>query len=309
MKSDAPQLTSAFATLPARRAPDGRIVNAMSVDVEEYFQVGAFEDSIKRSNWSQMESRVAYNTGLVLDLFAQKGVKSTFFTLGWVAERQPDLIRRIVAEGHELASHGYEHDRVHTLTPAQFADDLIRTKKILEDIGGVEVIGYRAPSFSIGERNLWALETLAAQGYRYSSSVYPIAHDHYGWPSAPRRAFLPVAGSPLIEIPVTTVRALGKVWPCGGGGFFRLLPYSLSRWTIAQVNMAEKQSAIFYFHPWEVDADQPKQPQAPLKSRMRHYVNLNKMLGKISHVLDDFVWDRVDNVFLTPESASQKRAA
>ncbi len=309
MKSDAPQLTSAFATLPARRAPDGRIVNAMSVDVEEYFQVGAFEDTIKRSNWAQLESRVAYNTGLVLDLFAQKGVKSTFFTLGWVAERQPELIRRIVAEGHELASHGYEHDRVHTLTPAQFADDLIRTKKLLEDISGTEVIGYRAPSFSIGERNLWALDTLAAQGYRYSSSVYPIAHDHYGWPSAPRRAFLPVTGSPMIEIPVTTVRALGKVWPCGGGGFFRLLPYSLSRWTIAQVNKHEQQSAIFYFHPWEVDAGQPIQAQAPLKSRMRHYVNLNKMLGKISHVLDDFVWDRVDNVFLTPESASQKRAA
>jgi polysaccharide deacetylase family protein (PEP-CTERM system associated) len=309
MKSDASELTSAFATLPARRAPDGRIVNAMSVDVEEYFQVGAFEDSIKRSNWSQMESRVAYNTGLVLDLFAEKGVKSTFFTLGWVAERQPALIRRIVAEGHELASHGYGHDRVHTLTPVQFADDLVRTKKILEDIGGAEVIGYRAPSFSIGERNLWALDTLAAQGYRYSSSVYPIAHDHYGWPSAPRRAFLPVAGSPMIEIPVTTVRALGKIWPCGGGGFFRLLPYSLSRWTISQVNTHENQSAIFYFHPWEVDAHQPMQAQAPLKSRMRHYVNLNKMLGKISHVLDDFVWDRVDNVFLTPESASQKRAA
>ncbi len=309
MKSDPPKLTSDFATLPARRAPDGRIVNAMSVDVEEYFQVGAFEDSIKRSNWSQLESRVAYNTGLVLDLFAQKGVKSTFFTLGWVAERQPALIRRIVEEGHELASHGYEHDRVHTLTPTQFASDLIKTKKILEDIGGAEVVGYRAPSFSIGERNLWALETLAAQGYRYSSSVYPIAHDHYGWPSAPRRAFLPVAGSPMIEIPVTTVRALGKVWPCGGGGFFRLLPYSLSRWTIAQVNADEKQSAIFYFHPWEVDADQPMQPQASLKSRMRHYVNLTKMLGKIAHVLDDFVWDRVDNVFLTPESASQKRVA
>jgi polysaccharide deacetylase family protein (PEP-CTERM system associated) len=309
MKSDASFLTSTFATLPARRAPDGRIVNAMSVDVEEYFQVGAFEDSIKRENWAQHESRVVYNTGLVLDLFAAKGVKSTFFTLGWVAERQPALIRRIVAEGHELASHGYEHDRVHTLTQAQFAADLIKTKKILEDIGGVEVVGYRAPSFSIGERNRWALDTLAQQGYLYSSSVYPIAHDHYGWPSAPRRAFKPVADSPLIEIPVTTVRAMGKVWPCGGGGFFRLLPYSLSRWTIAQVNAQEKQSAIFYFHPWEVDADQPVQRNAPLKSRMRHYVNLDKMLGKISHVLDDFVWDRVDNVFLPPQSANQKRAA
>jgi polysaccharide deacetylase family protein (PEP-CTERM system associated) len=273
MKSDASLPTSAFALLPARRASDGRIVNAMSVDVEEYFQVGAFEQTIKRDNWAQLESRVAYNTGLVLDLFAEKGVKSTFFTLGWVAERQPELIRRIVAEGHELASHGYQHDRVHTLTQEQFAADLIKTKRILEDIGGVEVVGYRAPSFSIGERNRWALDTLAQQGYRYSSSVYPIAHDHYGWPSAPRRAFRPVAGSPLIEIPVTTVRTMGKVWPCGGGGFFRLLPYSLSRWTIAKVNTQENQSAIFYFHPWEVDADQPVQRSAPLKSRMRHYVN------------------------------------
>jgi polysaccharide deacetylase family protein (PEP-CTERM system associated) len=309
MKSDAPPLTSSFAPLPTRRAADGRIINAMSVDVEEYFQVGAFEATIKRSAWSALESRVAYNTGKVLDLFAAKNVKSTFFTLGWVAERQPALIRRIVAEGHELASHGYEHDRVHTLTPDAFAADLIKTKKILEDIGGVEVVGYRAPSFSIGARNRWALDTLAAQGYRYSSSVYPIAHDHYGWPSAPRRAFLPVEGSPLIEIPVTTVRALGKIWPCGGGGFFRLLPYSLSRWTISQVNTQESQPAIFYFHPWEVDPDQPVQTAAPLKSRMRHYVNLDKMLGKIAHVLDDFVWDRVDTVFLQPDSAAQKRAA
>ncbi len=309
MKSDAPELTSPFATLPAQRAADGRIINAMSVDVEEYFQVGAFESTIRRGQWPDLESRVAYNTGLVLDLFAAKKVKSTFFTLGWVAERQPALIRRIVDEGHELASHGYEHDRVHTLTPEQFAADLVKTKKILEDIGGVPVIGYRAPSFSIGERNRWALETLAAQGYRYSSSVYPIAHDHYGWPAAPRRAFLPVADSPLIEIPVTTVRAFGKVWPCGGGGFFRLLPYSLSRWTISRVNEQEAQSAIFYFHPWEVDPGQPVQSAAPLKSRLRHYVNLDRMLGKISNILDDFVWDRVDHVFLPNDSAAHKRAA
>jgi polysaccharide deacetylase family protein (PEP-CTERM system associated) len=309
MSSDSQTLTSAFATLPARRTGDGRIVNAMSVDVEEFFQVGAFESTIKRSNWSEIESRVAYNTGLVLDLFARKQVKATFFTLGWVAERQPALIRRIVSEGHELASHGYQHDRVHSLTAQQFADDLVKTKKILEDIGGVEVVGYRAPSFSIGERNRWALDTLAQQGYLYSSSVYPIAHDHYGWPSAPRRAFLPVPGSSLIEIPVTTVRALGKVWPCGGGGFFRLLPYSLSRWTIKQVNEQDAQPAIFYFHPWEVDPGQPVQQDAPFKSRLRHYVNLDKMLGKIAHVLDDFAWDRVDHVFLPTEVAAQMRAA
>jgi polysaccharide deacetylase family protein (PEP-CTERM system associated) len=309
MSSDAQPLTSAFATLPARRAGDGRIINAMSVDVEEFFQVGAFEATIKRSSWANIESRVAHNTDIVLDLFARKNVKATFFTLGWVAERQPALIRRLVSEGHELASHGYEHDRIHTLTPQQFADDLVKTKKILEDIGGVEVIGYRAPSFSIGERNRWALDTLAMQGYRYSSSVYPIAHDHYGWPSAPRQAFLPVPGSSLIEIPVTTVRALGKIWPCGGGGFFRLLPYSLSRWTISQVNAQDGQPAIFYFHPWEVDPGQPVQHDAPIKSRLRHYVNLDKMLGKIARVLDDFAWDRVDRVFLASDAAAHKRAA
>ncbi len=309
MNSDAPPLTSTYATLPVRLAGDGRILNAMSVDVEEYFQVGAFESTIKRDAWSSLESRVVHNTGLVLDLFASKNVQATFFTLGWVAERYPALIRRIIAEGHELASHGYQHDRVHMMTPEEFADDLIKTKKILEDIGGTEVIGYRAPSFSIGERNRWALETLALQGYQYSSSVYPIAHDHYGWPDAPRRAFFPVEGSHMVEIPVTTVRALGKVWPCGGGGFFRLLPYSLSRWTISQVNQQDAQPAIFYFHPWEVDPGQTMQKDAPIKSRLRHYVNLDKMLGKIAQVLDDFAWDRVDRVFLSADAAAHKRAA
>jgi polysaccharide deacetylase family protein (PEP-CTERM system associated) len=309
MSSEAHTLTSHFATLPARRARDGRIINAMSVDVEEYFQVGAFETTIQRQNWDKLESRVAYNTGLVLDLFAAKNIKSTFFTLGWVAERHPELIRRIVAEGHELASHGYAHDRVHSLSPEQFAADLSKTKKILEDISGVPVIGYRAPSFSIGAQNRWALDILAREGYRYSSSVYPIAHDHYGWPEAPRRAFLPVKNSPMVEIPVTTVQAFGKIRPCGGGGFFRLLPYGLSRWAIAKVNRVDQQAAIFYFHPWEVDPGQPVQRDAPARSRARHYVNLDKMLSKIARVADDFVWDRVDKVFLDEPTAATQRAA
>jgi polysaccharide deacetylase family protein (PEP-CTERM system associated) len=309
MKAERQGSTDGYAAIPVRRAGNGAIINAMSVDVEEYFQVGAFENCITRSDWDQLPSRVAANTGAVLDLFAQRGVKATFFTLGWVAERHKPLIRRIVEEGHELASHGYEHDRVHSLTPAQFAADLARTKAILEDVSGQPVIGYRAPSFSIGARNLWALETLAAQGYRYSSSVYPIAHDHYGWPEAPRHAFQPVKSSPLVEIPVTTVRAFGRTFPCGGGGFFRLLPYALSRWTLRQVNEVDGQAAIFYFHPWEVDAGQPVQSQAPFKSRLRHYVNLDRMLGKIANALTDFHWDRVDRVFLPDAGAALKKVA
>lgn len=271
------------------------IVNALSVDVEEYFQVGAFETCIARDSWARWPSRVAENTGMVLDLFARKGVKATFFTLGWVAERHPDLIRRIVAEGHELASHGYAHDRVHTFTPEQFRADLDRSRKILEDTGGVAVIGYRAPSFSIGKANRWALDVLADSGYRYSSSVAPLAHDHYGWPEAPRTLHTPVEGSPMIEFPVTTVDLAGKRLACGGG-FFRLFPYALSRWAIRKVNETERQPAVLYFHPWEVDPAQPRVPGAPWKSRLRHYTNLDAMSGKLGQALDDFAWDRMDRV-------------
>jgi polysaccharide deacetylase family protein (PEP-CTERM system associated) len=291
------------AFLPQRTA-QGRILNAMSVDIEEYFQVGAFEQCIDPAQWDHFASRVDYNTRLVLDLYQEAGVKATFFTLGWVAQRQPDLIKTIVAQGHELASHGYKHDRVHTLTPAQFAADIDLTKAILEDISGQEIIGYRAPSFSIGARQRWALEILAQKNYAYSSSVYPIAHDHYGWPDAPRFAFKPFVDSPLIEIPVTTVRAFGRTFAAGGGGFFRLLPYALSKWAINQVNHAEHASAIFYFHPWEVDPDQPIQNNAPLKSRLRHYTNLAKMASKLRNVLQDFAWGRVDQVFLTAPTPS-----
>jgi polysaccharide deacetylase family protein (PEP-CTERM system associated) len=276
----------------------------MSVDVEEYFQVGAFESTIHKENWSNLPSRVAYNTNIVLDLFAEKNVKSTFFTLGWVAERNPELIQRIVREGHEIASHGYDHDRVHQLTRDSFLTDLERTKKILEDKSGQPIIGYRAPSFSIGKQNLWALDVLAELGYAYSSSVYPIAHDHYGWPEASRWAFRPITSSRMIEIPVTTVNMLGKTRAAGGGGFFRLLPYALSRWCLSQVNDKEKQAGIFYFHPWEVDADQPYQSKAPIKSKLRHYTNLKVMRSKVSRVLDDFHWDRVDRVFLGAEDAA-----
>ncbi|MFC3713842.1 XrtA system polysaccharide deacetylase [Sphingoaurantiacus capsulatus] len=274
------------------------IVNAMSVDIEEYFQVGAFEHTIDRSAWDAIASRVEFNTQAVLDLYAGAGVKATFFTLGWVAERHPALIRRIVAEGHELASHGYTHDRVHDLTPESFRADLRKTKAILEDAGGVPVIGYRAPSFSIGKVNAWALQVLADEGYAYSSSVAPFGTDHYGWPGFPRFAHRPVQGSPMIEVPVTTARFAGRTLAAGGGGFFRMLPYAFSRWAIAQVNEEERQPAVFYFHPWEVDPGQPRVAGAPIKSRLRHYTNLGVMADKLRRVMRDFAWDRMDRVYL-----------
>jgi len=276
------------------------IVNAMSVDIEEYFQVGAFERTIRRDDWDGIVSRVEYSTQQVLDLFAGAGVKATFFTLGWVAERHPALIRRIVGEGHELASHGYAHDRVHTFEPQEFRADLRRTRMLLEDAGGTEVLGYRAPSFSIGQANAWALELLAEEGYAYSSSVAPFGSDHYGWPGFPRFAHRPVPGSDMIEVPVTTARIGGRTVAAGGGGYFRLLPYAFSRWAITQVNREDRQPAVFYFHPWEVDPDQPRVAGAPAKSRLRHYTNLDVMAAKLARVLRDFRWDRMDRVYLAP---------
>ena len=272
-------------------------VNAMSVDIEEHFQVGAFEGTIARSDWGGHASRVERNTEAVLALFAEANVKATFFTLGWVAERCPALIRRIVDAGHELASHGYGHDRVFTFTPEQFRADLRRTRGLLEDAGGVAVRGYRAPSFSIARDNAWALTVLAEEGYAYSSSVAPFGTDHYGWPGFPRFAHKPVPGSDLIEIPVTTARVGGRLIAAGGGGFFRLLPYGLARWAITQVN-GDGQPAVFYFHPWEIDPGQPRIPGAPLKSRLRHYTNLGVMADKLRQVLRDFAWDRMDRVYL-----------
>ena len=273
------------------------IVNAMSVDIEEYFQVGAFERTISRGDWDAIASRVVSNTSRVIDLYGESDTKATFFILGWVAERHPDLIRRIVDGGHEVASHGYGHDRVTTFTPEQFKSDLQHTKALLEAASGVAVRGYRAPSFSICKDNAWALQVLADEGYAYSSSVAPFGTDHYGWPGFPRFAHRPVAGSDMIEVPVTTARIAGRLIAAGGGGFFRLLPYGLARWAIRQVN-TDQQPAVFYFHPWEVDPDQPRVVGAPLKSKVRHYTNLHIMQDKLRRVLTDFRWDRLDRVYL-----------
>lgn len=272
------------------------LVNALSVDVEEWFQVGAFERTIDRADWDSLGSRVEANTAAVLDLFAEAGVKATFFTLGWVAARRPALIRRIHEAGHELASHGWDHARVFTLGPRTFAEDLRASRRAIEDAAGVALTGYRAPSFSIDQRTPWAYPVLADEGFAYSSSVAPIAHDHYGWRAAPRFAFRPLPGSPLVEVPVTTVEIGGRRLAAGGGGFFRVLPYALSRRAIARVNARDGRPAVFYFHPWEIDPDQPRVAGAPLRSRLRHYTGLAAMAGKLRRLARDFAWGRMDAV-------------
>ena len=275
---------------------DAGLRNALTVDVEEYFQVAAFERTIAKDAWDRSESRVEFSTGRVLDLFAAHGAKATFFVLGWIAERHPGLVRRIVAEGHELASHGYDHTRVHNLDAVQFREDVTRTKAILEDIGGTAVRGYRAPSYSINARNLWALDVLAEAGHAYSSSIYPIRHDLYGMPDAPRFPFR-VRPDAILEIPVTTVQIAGRNLPCGGGGYFRLLPYGVFQWMLQRVNAVDGQPGLFYFHPWEVDPEQPRVAGAPLKSRFRHYLNLGSMHARLGRLLQDFRWGRMDDVF------------
>jgi len=271
--------------------------NALTIDVEDYFQVSALASHFPRARWDQVPCRIEANVDRVLALLHEHGAKATFFTLGWIAERYPKLVRLIVMEGHELASHGYAHERASVQTPAAFGADVTLAKAVLEDIAGVAVKGYRAPSFSIGKSNLWAHDELLEAGYAYSSSVYPIAHDHYGMPDAPRFAWRLPNG--LIEIPVSTVRRFGRNWPAGGGGYFRLLPYRVSHWAIESVNRRDQRSAIFYFHPWEIDPDQPRVKEASAKSRFRHYLNLDRMERRLGCLLGDFRWSRVDETFLS----------
>ena len=270
------------------------MLNGLSVDVEDWFQVGAFEKVIDKADWDRLTPRVERNTDAVLALFAESDVRATFFTLGWVAERYPALIRRIVDGGHEIASHGWDHQRVFTMTPDQFRADLARARAVIEDAGGTEVTGYRAPSFSIDHRTPWAHPILAEAGYRYSSSVAPLAHDHYGWPDAPRFAFRPLGDSDLIELPVT-VAEVGSKRIATGGGFFRLFHGAFSSWAVRQVNAAAR-PAVFYFHPWEIDPGQPRVAKAPLKSRLRHYSRLGAMAGKLRTLIKQHEWGRVDQV-------------
>jgi polysaccharide deacetylase family protein (PEP-CTERM system associated) len=277
------------------------IRNAMTVDVEDYFQVSAFAPHISRDTWDHRPCRVERNVDVVLAMLADHRAHATFFTLGWIAERYPFMVRRIVAEGHELASHGYAHLRASEQSREEFMADIGQAKEILEQIGGVRVNGYRAPSFSINHRNLWALECLREAGYRYSSSVYPIRHDHYGMPDAPRFPFLPSGAGGILEIPITTVYLFNRNLPAGGGGYFRLLPYLLSRWSLKRVNRMDGQPCIFYFHPWEIDPGQPRQKGVGLKTRFRHYLNLTRMESRLRSLLADFEWDRVDRTLFTEE--------
>jgi polysaccharide deacetylase family protein (PEP-CTERM system associated) len=271
------------------------ITNALSIDVEDYFQVSAFAPVIDRARWDDMPCRVERNVERLLAILAERRCRATFFTLGWIAERYPELVRRIAQEGHEIASHGYGHLRANEQSPVEFLLDIRRAKVLLEDLIGTEVRGYRAPSFSVTESNPWAFDCMAAAGYRYSSSVYPIKHDHYGMPDAPRFPYQ--ARSGLIEIPLATTRLFGRNLPAGGGGYFRLLPYELTRWAISRINAVDRRAAVFYLHPWEIDPEQPRVARASLKSRLRHYVNLHRTESRLSRLLGDFRWDRVDRVF------------
>jgi polysaccharide deacetylase family protein (PEP-CTERM system associated) len=270
--------------------------NALSIDVEDYFQVSAMAPYIARDQWDSIPCRVERNLDVILGLLAESGNKATFFTLGWIAQRHPAIVRRIADEGHELASHGYGHLRATDQSPETFLEDIRSAKHILEDLSGRPVVGYRAPSFSVGKTNPWAFDCILEAGYLYSSSVYPVKHDHYGMPDAPRFPYESRPG--LTEIPVTTSRMFNSNLPAGGGGYFRLLPYAMSRWLIARVNRVDRRPAIFYFHPWEVDPDQPRVTQADAKSRFRHYINLHKTVPRLRRLLSDFRWDSVDRVFL-----------
>ena len=281
------------------------IVNAMTVDVEDYFHVTAFAGSLDRSAWPSLESRVEGNTSRLLELFAKRGVRATFFVLGWVAERAPDLIRALHRAGHEIACHGLTHELVYKQTPEIFRAETHRSKALLEDLTGARVRGYRAATYSITRESLWALDILAELGFEYDSSVFPVKHDLYGIPGASRLPFR-VASDRMLEVPLTTVRLLGQHLPCAGGGYFRLLPYKAFRWAIRRANR-EGLPAVFYMHPWEIDAEQPRIP-APWRSRFRHYTNLHRTYSRLEALLGDFRWASMEEVFMS-ERAPQKAAA
>ena len=284
--------------------PQHLVVNALTVDVEDYFQVWALSPYIPRSQWDETPCRVERNVELILQLLADADARATFFTLGWIAERFPGLVRRIAEAGHEVASHGYAHEKANELDREAFFADIVLAKSILQDIAGTEVLGYRAPSFSINRTNGWAYDYIAQAGYRYSSSIYPIQHDHYGVPDAPR--FPHREREDLLEVPISTARLFERNWPAGGGGYFRLMPYPVSRWLIQRVNQVEGRPAIFYFHPWELDPDQPRVPGIDARTRFRHYLNLHQTEHRLRRLLGDFRWDRVDQVFLSRSGAGSQ---
>ena len=270
--------------------------NAMSVDVEDYFQVSAFEGIISRDDWPNIPARLPANTERILQLFADAEISATFFVLGWVCRKFPDVVRAIADAGHEIASHGRDHSRVGALSQKQFLLDVKDTRHLLEDTSGSRVKGYRAPSFSIGLETLWAHDVLVEAGYEYSSSVFPVQHDHYGLPEAPRFPFRCASGK-LLEIPMSSVRLFGRNWPCSGGGYFRLLPLAISKWGINRINRKDQMPAVFYFHPWEIDPGQPRIEGISAKTQFRHYLNLGKFEARLTNLLQTYQWDRIDRIF------------
>jgi len=262
-------------------------VNAMTIDVEDYYQVAAFEKIVAQSDWGNFESRVATNTQRFLELLASRNVKATFFVLGYEAERHPELVREITNAGHEIGSHGYAHRLAYKQSEADFRDDVARSRKLLQDLSGHDVLAYRAPSFSIGRRTPWGHRILVEEGYRCDSSVFPIRHDLYGDPDAPVGIHtIETESGPIIEFPMTVVQLFGRNIPTGGGGYFRIFPWWLTRRMLAQVN--QTRPFVFYIHPWEIDPDQPRFDKAPLKSRFRHYTNLHKTADRFVQLLGNF---------------------
>jgi len=268
----------------------------LTVDVEDYFHVSAFESAIDKADWNSLEQRVEASTYRLLELFEQHQAKCTFFTLGWVAERNPNLIKAIVDQGHELASHGFAHQRATIMTPDEFRTDVSQSKQVLEDVSGQAIVGYRAPSFSFNDSNTWVYKILKDLGFEYSSSTYPIEHDLYGVPDWPRFKYERPEG--IVEIPVPTVRKNEQNTGIGGGGYFRLYPYWLSKRRIDSYLKTEKQPYSFYFHPWEIDPEQPRVAGASVKSKLRHYLNLSRMEAKVVRLLDDYQWDTMKSVYL-----------
>ncbi len=278
--------------------------HALTIDIEDYFQVAAFEKKIQPGQWDQYPIRVDRNTYRILDVFDEHQAKATFFILGWVAERFPELIKEIHQRGHEVASHGFSHTKATVQTPSEFQQDVSSTKQLLEDIIGAEVTGYRAPSFSICAENEWAFACLKEAGYHYSSSTYPIKHDHYGTPYWPAEPYLRKEG--IWEFPMPILQLKGKQIPIAGGGYFRLLPYWLSKHLIQRYLKQSQSPYMFYFHPWEIDHQQPRIADAPLKSRFRHYVNLKRMETKVAKLLQDFEWNTVQQVFEQYQNQQQR---
>ncbi len=279
----------------------------MTIDVEDYFHVSALAAAAPRARWTEFESRVVANMHRLLDLFDEHGVQTTCFVLGWVAEQHPALVRAIAARGHEIGSHGFWHQLVYDLTPEEFRQDVSRSRRLLQDLSGQSVDGYRAPSFSITRRSLWALDVLLDEGYTYDASIFPVRHDRYGIADAPRAFYrLPRPGGTLTEVPPATVRIAGQNAAVAGGGYFRLLPYNWHRWGIRRINDREQRPAVFYLHPWEIDPAQPRLPATRL-SALRHYTNLHRTERRLGRLLRDFTWAPLREVLAAHPPATEVR--